>query len=139
MSTVKINLKEKILDYAGKEIKIIERTSVILSGNNSYSVNTSDLANAKPYTLGYALTDIFARKIKPKNIGDAAVMNKWHSRFFNKLTTDKGIIELDSDDLKDLKEILDTQTDPALLEVIIDGAVYGIITDYLAKALINKK
>ncbi len=110
-----------------------------MKDSNSFSINPNDVANAKPMTLGYALLDMFSRKITPKNIGDAAEIKKWHSRFYNKSITLKGIIELDSDELKEIKEIFDTQTDPKLLEVVIDGTMYNLMTDYLAEALIKKK
>lgn len=123
----------------GKEIKLIDRTSISVTGSGTMTIPTPDINNAKPMRLGDALIDIFARKLTSKSFEDAASMKKWHSRIYNKLDTQKGTIELDTDQLKELKEILDTKADPAKLEVLVDGEVYRIITDHLQKALTKKK
>ena len=139
MSSIKVNLKQKILDQAGKEIKLIERTSIAVTGTGTMSIPTNDMSNAKPMKLGDALIDVFSRKITPKNFEDAAELKKWHSRFYNALITTKGTIELDTDQLKEIKEIFDTKADPTKLEIMVDGEVYKIITDYLQRALTKKK
>lgn len=135
---VKVNLKQKILDHMDNEIKILDKTSIIVNGMNSFSVNPADITAAKPVRLGDALIDVFSRKITVKTFEDAAEMKKWHSKFHNKFITGKGIIELDSDELKEIKSILDTKADPTKLEVMIDGEVYRIVTDYLQLSLTKK-
>ena len=125
-----------MLDSTGKKIKKLDKQSIMVSGMNSMSINKEDMAKARYLTFGDALLEVFSRKIKPANFSDAADMKKWHSRFYNRTLTEKGSIELDKDELKEIKEILDTKADPAQIEVIIDGEVYKLITDYLDKVLL---
>lgn len=136
--TIKLNLKQKILDSNGKDIKVVDRNTIMISNTGSISIPKDTMTTAKAMTLGYALEEIFSRKLKVESFKDSADMKLWHSKFHNNTVTAKGTIELDSDQLKEIKEIMDNKGDPTKIEVLVDGQVYNIITDALQKALTKK-
>jgi len=135
---IKVDLSTPMKDGTDNYIIKMSRKTLMMDSAGLGTITLKELNNHKKFLFGDALCDMLSRKIKPKNTEDAARIKRWHAKIYNETTKSNSSILLDSDELKEIKEIMST-ANPEFLDVIVDGTLFDVISDYLELAINAKK
>jgi len=101
--SITLHLKGPLLNYKGEPFKDIG--ALQLSQQQINNTPQDNLIKIAPLTkLGDEISAFLVGIIQPKDAADAVKLTRWAAKINNKMITDKGEIQLDE---KDLKEIID--------------------------------
>lgn len=109
--TVTLKLKDALLNYKGEPFKNI--SALNLSQDQLIKTPEKDLLAVAPVDkIGDQIATFLVGIIQPKTPEDAAKLSRWAAKINNKMITDKGEMELDEKDIKDLISVFKTNTIP---------------------------
>lgn len=109
--SITLHLKSPLLNYQGKPFKNIG--ALQLSQQQLENTPNDQLLNIAPPTkLGDEMSAFLIGIIQPKNPEDAVNLTRWAAKINNKMITDKGEIQLDEKDLKELLSIFKSSVIP---------------------------
>jgi len=120
-----LKLKDPLLNYKGEAFKNI--SALGLSQQEIFATSEKELLKIAPVDkIGDQLATFLVGIIQPKTPEDAAKLSRWAAKINNKMITDKGDLELDEKDIKELASIFKTGTIP-----VKNSHVLGSIIIYL--------
>jgi len=109
--TIILKLKDPLLNYKGEPFKNI--SALNLSQEQLIKTPEAELLKVAPIDrIGDQIATFLVGIIQPKTPEDAAKLSRWAAKINNKMITDKGEIELDENDIKDLISVFKTNTIP---------------------------
>ncbi len=103
--TVKLNLKEVLLDFEGKKMhdtSRLDRPVSELEGKTQKEVYEM----APELTFGFLIASMLAGAVKAKDPAEAAKLFRLSSKVHNKEMREDGIWTIDENEVKDLKDLL---------------------------------
>ena len=109
--TVTLKLKDALLNYKNESFKDI--SALNLSQQQLMATPEKDLLKIAPIdTIGNQLATFLVGIIQPKTPEDAAKLSRWAAKIHNKMISDKGELDVDEKDLKELIVVFKTNTIP---------------------------
>ena len=109
--TITLHLKGPLLNYKGEPFKDISALQL----SQQQIINTPEnhlLKIAPPTQLGDQISSFLVGIIQPKDTEDAVKLTRWAAKINNKMITDKGEIQLDEKDLKEILSIFKSSVIP---------------------------
>lgn len=123
--TITLKLKGPLLNYKGEPFKNIG--ALRLTQQQIMQTPEIELLNIAPISqVGDEISTFLVGIIQPKNPEDAAKLSRWAAKINNKMITDKGYLDLDEKDLKELLSIFKSSTIP-----VKNASSLGAIIIYL--------
>lgn len=111
LHTISLKLKGPLLNYKDEPFKDI--SALNLTQQQLLSTPESELLKIAPISaLGDEIATFLVARIQPKTPEDAAKLSRWAAKINNKMITDKGEMQLDEKDLKELISIFKTSVIP---------------------------
>jgi len=130
-NTIILKLKDPLLNYKGKPFKNV--SALGLSQQQIMQTPEAELLRVAPDDkIGDQIALYLVGIIQPKNPEDAARLSRWAAKINNKMITEKGELELDEKDIKELLSIFTSGTIP-----VKNSNTLGAIIIYLEQKQIE--